>query len=173
MEMKVGFMVKGIRNTKTQISGLQRLSGMVFRDIQQTTVCKALWDYPLCHQGQCKSPIETNHALPLLQDPGLEECLRGHSCVEVYRQPARIHIGKTLQDWRYNISTGLAILSRQTPRLPRGLQIPMWGGFSVTLRGGIRSSQLSTQFTKSFSSAVMMGAAAETMKTAQSRQGGP
>ena len=70
--------------------GLQRLSGMVFRDIQQTAVCEALWDHPLCHPGQCESPTKTDNALPLLQDPGLEECLRGHSCVEVYRQSARI-----------------------------------------------------------------------------------
>ena len=56
---------------------------------------------------------------------------------------------------------------------PEDFRFQCGGGFSVTLRGGIRGSQLSTQFTKSFSSSVMMGAAAEAMKSAQSGHGGP
>ena len=56
---------------------------------------------------------------------------------------------------------------------PEDFKFPCGGEVLVTLPGGIRNSQLSTQFTKSFSSAVMMGAAADAMKSAQSRQGGP
>ena len=47
------------------------------------------------------------------------------------------------------------------------------GGFNVTLRGGIRGSHLNAQFTKSFSSSVMLGAASEAMRNAQANAGGP
>ena len=48
----------------------------------------------------------------------------------------------------------------------------MRGGFTVTLKGGIRGSQLNTQFTKAFSSSVMLGSTAEAMRNASQGQGG-
>ena len=56
---------------------------------------------------------------------------------------------------------------------PEEFKFQCGGGFTVTLKGGIWGSQLNAQFTKSFSSSVMMGAASEAMKNAQSSYGGP
>ena len=44
---------------------------------------------------------------------------------------------------------------------PEDFKFQCGGGFTVTLKGGIRNTQLSTQFTKAFSSSVMLGSAAE------------
>ena len=58
---------------------------------------------------------------------------------------------------------------------PEDFKFQCGGGFTVTLKGGIRgsASHLSTQFTKSFASSVMMGAAAEAMRNAQGGGEGP
>ena len=55
---------------------------------------------------------------------------------------------------------------------PEDFEFQCGGGFTVTLKGGIRGSQLNTQFTKAFSSSVMLGSAAEAMRNAQQAQGG-
>ena len=55
---------------------------------------------------------------------------------------------------------------------PEDFKFQCGGGFTVTLKGGIRGSQLNTQFTKAFSSSVMLGSAAEAMRNAQHAQGG-
>ena len=59
---------------------------------------------------------------------------------------------------------------------PEDYKFQCGGGFTVTLKGGIRGpQQLSAQFTQAFSSSVMMGSAAEAMQNAQkgSGAGGP
>ena len=56
---------------------------------------------------------------------------------------------------------------------PEDFKFQCGGGFTVTLKGGIPGSHLTTQFTKSFASSVMLGAAAEAMRNAQSSNGGP
>ena len=56
---------------------------------------------------------------------------------------------------------------------PEDFKFQCGGGFTVTLKGGIRGSQLTTQFTKSFASSVMLGAAAEAMRNAQNSSGNP
>ena len=55
---------------------------------------------------------------------------------------------------------------------PEDFKFQCGGGFTVTLKGGIRGTQSSAQFTKAFSSSVMLGATAEAMRNAQQTHAG-
>ena len=55
---------------------------------------------------------------------------------------------------------------------PEDFKFQCGGGFTVTLKGGIRDTQLTAQFTKAFSSSVMLGATAEAMRNAQQTHAG-
>ena len=64
-------------------------------------------------------------------------------------------------------------LAEKLRAFPEDFKFPCGGGFSVTLKGGIRDTQMNVQFTKAFSSSVMLGSANEAMRTARSNAGGP
>ena len=65
-------------------------------------------------------------------------------------------------------------LAKKLERYPEDFKFHLSEGFSVTLRGGIRGTAVSNQFTSSFASKVLLNSTAEAMKNARDNfTGGP